>query len=257
MCCNEINCFQFFFNEGKYIALKNYLYNYLLRKRSIGKNLQHENPELILEVGSGISPVMTLTDRIIYSDLSLSALRILKQNHKKGLYVVADSMCLPFKTGVFSHTISSEVLEHLEDDREALKELARVMKPLGQLIVTFPHRKFYFSHDDRFVNHYRRYEIHEMEERLISADLRPYYVQKVLGPIDKIIMNVVIYSFMIFKKYPHRKTNETKGSQFSKPFVSVFKWANRFFMVLAMLDNWIMPRALSTVILIKAEKSDK
>ncbi len=42
-------------------------------------------------------------------------------------------MRLPFKYDVFSHTVCSEVLEHLEDDLEALKEIARVMRPLGRL----------------------------------------------------------------------------------------------------------------------------
>ena len=101
---------------------------------AVEKNLQHERPELILEVGSVISPVTTRTNRIIYSDLSLTALQILKRTHGKGYYVVADTMCLPFKSEVFSHTIRSEVLEHLEDDRKALNELARVTELSGRLV---------------------------------------------------------------------------------------------------------------------------
>ncbi|MEA3417667.1 MAG: hypothetical protein U9R02_16240 [Thermodesulfobacteriota bacterium] len=42
------------------------------------KSLQYENIKLILEVGSGISPVMTRTDSIVYSDLSFTAFRLLK-----------------------------------------------------------------------------------------------------------------------------------------------------------------------------------
>ena len=110
-------------------------------------------------MGSGISPVLISYDHVVYSDISFSALRTLKQMHGKGYYVVADGMNLPFKAEVFSHVISSEVMEHLEDDRAALREIARVAKPSGSLVVTFPHRHFYFTYDDRFVNHYRRYEI--------------------------------------------------------------------------------------------------
>ena len=156
------NRFQNFFEENKYTSLKNYLYNYHLRKMAVEKNLQNENIELILEVGSGISPVMMKSRDIIYSDLSFSAIQLLKHSYGKGYYVVADGMSLPFKSGVFSHAISSEVLEHLADDRQAIKEIARVMKPSGHFIVTFPHRKFYFAIDDRFVGHFRRYEINEM-----------------------------------------------------------------------------------------------
>ena len=141
------NRFQDFFEEDRYILLKNYLYNYLLRKSAVEKSLQKEDITLALEIGSGISPVMTRTNRIIYSDLSFGALQILKRSHENQRYVVADGMNLPFKPGVFSHTICSEVLEHLQDDRKALNELSRVMSPSGRLIVTVPHRKLYFSND--------------------------------------------------------------------------------------------------------------
>ena len=49
---SQPNRFQEFFDEGKYIFLKNYLYNYLLRKMAVEKSLQHEMTGLILEVGS-------------------------------------------------------------------------------------------------------------------------------------------------------------------------------------------------------------
>ena len=252
----ETNRFQSLFEEGKYILLKNYLYNYLLRKMAVEKSLQHEGLELILEVGSGISPVMTRTNRIIYSDLSLTALQFLKRIYGKGWYVVADSMCLPFKSSVFSHTICSEVLEHIEDDREALKELARVMRPSGRLIVTFPHRKSYFGNDDRFVNHYRRYDLPEMEDRLKEAGFRPIYVQKVLGPLEKVTMSIVVYCFSMIQKFKSKHIKEAPNFKVITAFALFFQWANRFYMGVAWLDARIMPRALSTVLLINATLSD-
>lgn len=117
----EPNHFQTFYEEDKYIHFKNYLYNYLLRKLAVAKNLQYERYDLILEVGSGISPMITRTDRIIYTDLSFSAIKILRREQRIGRYVVADAMNLPFKSAVFSHAVSLEVLEHLEDDQKALK----------------------------------------------------------------------------------------------------------------------------------------
>jgi ubiquinone/menaquinone biosynthesis C-methylase UbiE len=76
-------------------------------------------------------------------------------------------------------------LEHLRNAQQALKEMARVMKPSGQLIITFPHRKFYFANDDCFVGHFRRYELHEMQDRLTGLGLRPVSIQKVLGPLGE------------------------------------------------------------------------
>ena len=166
---NDSNRFADFFKEDKYLTLKNHLYNYLLRKRAIEKCLQRESPTMILEVGSGISPVVTKFNRTVYSDLSYEAIKILKQTQKTGYYVVADGMHLPFKSNGFSHIICSEVLEHLENDRQALKEMARTLKqPSGTLIITVPHRKCYFTNDDYFVKHYRRYELSEIKKQPIS-----------------------------------------------------------------------------------------
>jgi hypothetical protein len=50
------NRFQDFFENEKYVSLKNHLYNYLLRRRAVEKAMQNEPKELVLEIGSGISP---------------------------------------------------------------------------------------------------------------------------------------------------------------------------------------------------------
>jgi SAM-dependent methyltransferase len=252
---SNANRFQDFFEESKYTLLKNYLYNYLLRKMAVEKSLQNENIKLILEVGSGISPVMTRTGCIIYSDLSFTALQMLKYAYGIGLYVVADCMNLPFKSGAFSHTISSEVLEHLKDDRKALNELARVTELSGRLVVTFPHKKSYFSNDDRFVNHFRRYELSEMKTRLIDAGFRPINIHKVLGPLEKITMSFVVYCFSLIQKIRSEKVPQTNTPGLMKIFSQFFKWANRFYMLPVWIDAKVMPRSLSAVLLIKAEKN--
>ena len=254
------NRFQDFFEETKYTALKNYLYNYLLRKMIIEKNLQGERPELILEVGSGISPVMTRTSHIIYSDFSFTAVKALKQSLGKGWYVVADGMHLPFRSGAFSHTISSEVLEHLKDDQQAINEIARVMRPEGHFVVTFPHRKFYFGNDDRFVDHYRRYELNDMIERLNLAGLEPVKIQKVLGPLEKATMSTVVFCYDMLQKFIKNKKEKgirKKSFPFMKGITFLFKWANRMYMALAWLDARIWPRWFSTILLINSIKTEK
>jgi SAM-dependent methyltransferase len=173
----DIRDFHYLFKEDKYIVLKNYLYNYILRKRAVKKSLFKEVPDWILEVGSGISPLVTNSGHTVYSDLSFDAIRLLKRNQKHGYYVVADGIHLPFKSNVFSHSICSEFLEHIEHDRQALKELARTLnKDSGCLIITVPHRKRYFANDDLFVKHHRRYELSEIKKRLKSAGFKPFYL---------------------------------------------------------------------------------
>ncbi len=75
--------FEEFFVEGSYVALKNYLYNYLERKRAINRALDGEIG-LLLEVGSGLSPIVTGRDDVVYSELSFTALRTLKRAPHEG-----------------------------------------------------------------------------------------------------------------------------------------------------------------------------
>ncbi len=249
------NRFQDFFEEAKYLTLKNYLYNYLIRKRAVEKVLAGEKPVFALEVGSGISPVLTNTHRIVYSDLSFTALRILKTTHGKGWYVAADGMNLPFKSGAFSHIISSEVLEHLGDDRKALGEIARVMRAFGRLVLTVPHRKKYFSNDDRFVNHFRRYEIPEITDRLEQTGFKAKAIRKVLGPLEKATMSFTVFCFSKLRKMTPEKENTLPNRKLISLVAPVFKWANLLFMGAAMADARIMPRTLSTVLLIDCVRS--
>ncbi len=248
------NRFDDFFDDENYVSLKNYLYNYLVRKQAVEEAMKDEQKELVLEIGSGISPVLTSWDRIVYSDLSASALKTLKRIHGVGQYVVADAMNLPFENESFSHVIASEVLEHLEDDRRSLQEIARVTKPGGTVMVTFPHRHFYFGHDDRFVHHYRRYELSEMTARLEEAGFHPVCVRKVLGPLEKLTMLFVTGCASVAQNWRREKYAQKTKSSPSNLLIRLFQGANRLYAGLARLDAMIMPRSLSTVLLIKARK---
>ena len=54
----------------------------------------------------------------------------------------ADIKNLPFASASFDCVICSEVLEHIPEHENALKELVRILKPQGNLVVSVPR---YFS----------------------------------------------------------------------------------------------------------------
>ncbi|MCP4667840.1 MAG: methyltransferase domain-containing protein [Deltaproteobacteria bacterium] len=58
----------------------------------------------------------------------------------KGIWgtIVSDINCLPFKSDVFDLVICSEVLEHIRDEKRALAEVTRVLKPEKDLVVSVP-----------------------------------------------------------------------------------------------------------------------
>jgi SAM-dependent methyltransferase len=247
------NRFEDFFADDAYVLLKNHLYNYLLRRRAVRKQMQSEMGGLILEVGSGLSPMTEASDRTVYSEISFLALRTLKKRQGRGCFVVADAACLPFKAGSFSQVICSEVLEHLPEDRPALHEIGSVMKPGGSLILTFPHRRSYFAGDDRFVNHFRRYELSDMKASLAEAGLKVAEVQKVLGPLEKITMLSVTFLITLFDRFRKEKRDDKLGQErVSECLIALFGWLNCLYCVPVWLDARLAPRHLSSVLLIRA-----
>jgi ubiquinone/menaquinone biosynthesis C-methylase UbiE len=248
------NRFEEFFTDDAYVALKNHLYNYLLRKRAINGNLQKQKDELILEVGSGLSPMVTGSQRVIYCELSFDALKALRRSQTRGVFVVADAAHLPFKPDSFPQAICSEVLEHLPDDREALRQMAGVMKTGGSLILTFPHRHRYFAIDDRFVNHFRRYELNEMEKRLREVGLHPAHVNKVLGPLEKVTMMLLTSVIPIVSRLRKRSRNKGGRAGWLRFVTPVFAIVNWLFCLPVWVDARLTPRSLSSVLLIKAVK---
>ena len=247
------NRFEDFFADETYVLLKNFLYNYLLRKRAIGKCRRRMREGLVLEVGSGLSPMVTDSERIVYSELSFQALRTLKQRQGRGCFVAADAARLPFKPGAFSQVICSEVIEHLPDDRPALKEMAAVLKTGGSLLITFPHRRDYFARDDSFVGHHRRYELREVTDRLKEVGLYPAEIQKVLGPLEKMTMLAVIPVVSLLKRFRSEKRAAGGGSR-RRIITPLFKWLNRAYCLPVWLDARLFPRFLATVLLVRAVK---
>ena len=55
--------------------------------------------------------------------------------------IAADSFHLPFTDGSFDCVIASEIIEHIVDPAKFIKELFRVVKKGGQLIITTPYKE--------------------------------------------------------------------------------------------------------------------
>ena len=94
-----------------------------------------------------------------------------------------DATRLPFADGSFDVVITSEVLEHIQDDVSAIAELARVLKPGGALGVTVPTwwpEKINWMLSDEYHapksigGHVRIYTLTELKAKLRSAGLELY-----------------------------------------------------------------------------------
>ena len=62
-----------------------------------------------------------------------------------GPVVNAAGEALPFPARAFDFILSHEVLEHVHDDRAAVREMVRVLKPGGRLVLFVPNRGYPFE----------------------------------------------------------------------------------------------------------------
>jgi ubiquinone/menaquinone biosynthesis C-methylase UbiE len=70
-----------------------------------------------------------------FSGVAIEKARKLNEGH---FFEVADVAATGFSDKEFDYVISSEMLEHLEEPKELIKEAARVLKPYGVFILTTP-----------------------------------------------------------------------------------------------------------------------
>jgi SAM-dependent methyltransferase len=98
--------------------------------------------------------------------------------HARGLtQVVRGTLdALPYEDGAFGLILATDVLEHLDDDVGALRELRRVAAPGAALIVTVPAHPWLWSAHDEAVHHRRRYRRAELLGRARVAAWRPEVV---------------------------------------------------------------------------------
>lgn len=71
--------------------------------------------------------------------------------------VRGDAGKIPLQDGAFDVVMGLDLLEHLDDDRQALAELARVLAPGGALITFAPAFDFLWGLQDEVSHHRRRY----------------------------------------------------------------------------------------------------
>lgn len=82
-----------------------------------------------------------------------------------------ESPRLPFPDDSFDLLTALDVLEHIEDDRSTLREVARVLRPGGLLLATVPAYRWMWGAQDEISHHFRRYSAGELKLKIHEAGL--------------------------------------------------------------------------------------
>ncbi len=109
---------------------------------------------------------------------------------ERGLVVVrADAAKLPLRGGSLDLVVAFDVLEHLPDDIAAVREIGRVLRPGGTLLVAVPAGMDLWSAHDDAVGHVRRYSREQLVEVMSAGGLNVEHVRSwnvLLRPVAKL-----------------------------------------------------------------------
>jgi SAM-dependent methyltransferase len=147
----------------------------------------------VLEIGAGVGHfseklLESRRDRVVLSDTDGQSLGQLRQKFAGRPDVEIAKITLPGRVDIgqpVDSVVAMNVLEHIEDDVQALRDLAMVVRPGGRIILWVPAYMQLYGDFDRMVGHFRRYTPTTIRVGIESAGLRLQEIRRVnmLGAI--------------------------------------------------------------------------
>ena len=146
------------------------------RNRLITWALRNYFPDAknFLEVGCGTGFVLSGV-RDAYADIALygsevytSGLNYAFHRVKSATLFQMDARRIPF-TREFDVIGAFDVLEHIDQDQDVLREMHRACVIGGGIILTVPQHDFLWSGHDEYACHVRRYDANDLKNKLLRA----------------------------------------------------------------------------------------
>jgi hypothetical protein len=151
--------------------------------------------------------------------------------------------------------VCSEAIEHIKDDIAALREITRILGRGGELILTVPAHSYYFSYDDRFVRHWRRYNIRELVNTLSGLGFTDVRIVRVTGPLEKLTTMFAVMLFRVARRVvPVNAQKSSFSRRFFRAFMPIYKKANDLYALIMKCEVKLIPRSLATIVLIHCRK---
>ncbi|HSW97485.1 MAG TPA: class I SAM-dependent methyltransferase [Candidatus Saccharimonadales bacterium] len=130
--------------------------------------LQHIKSPL-LEVGSGtgnISKFFLSKKGVTLSDIDAGLVKTLKKKFSQKSVSIQkiDISKKLTKRNKYQTIVAINVLEHIQDDKKAIKNMHALLQKGGKIILLVPAKKFAYTEFDRLLGHHRRYEKEKLKK---------------------------------------------------------------------------------------------
>jgi len=253
------------------------------RARRIIEELNPQDGDRILDVGCGDGYYIYLLSNLglrlelVGTDNDQRALMSARINlkGKKIRLVQADLMkSLPFKSQKFDKAIMSEVAEHLPDDVQGLKEVRKVLKKGGRLVLTVPNHNYPFLWDpvnwtlEHLFNihiqkgfwagiwnqHLRLYKPEEIERVVTKAGFKVENSKALTFwslPFNHLLVNLVARNFYGGRFSPKLAVSVSKF-KIAGERAYLINFAFKLVNLLDNLNNFYQPKSSGVGVLLKA-----
>jgi len=187
-----------------------------------------EQPRLILDAGCGTGGTLSHLrgmGELWGCDVAPEALQECRERGFENLNA-CPVQTLDFPDDRFDVVVSCDVIEHVAEDDEAMREMARVLRPGGILVLTVPAHRWLWTAHDEALDHLRRYESAGLRELIEGAGLKIELYSKAVAIAMPAILGAVAYRRLLraFSGGEGRRSEQTALFELPSPLNQMLIW---------------------------------
>jgi SAM-dependent methyltransferase len=207
----------------------------ILQRLYLRERVRHLSPGRFIEVGVGRGDLSAELLRFAWRgegwDLNEEAVRRATETNaeavKEGRYAVFQGNWLDESGGTADLVISSMVIEHLSDDREAsyFDRCRKTLTPEGRAIVFVPASPRHWGIEDEIAGHVRRYTREALRERLFELGFQIEHLAGLTFPLSNALLplsNVLVRRAEAHKRLLSEEERTRESGIRQVPFKTTF-----------------------------------
>lgn len=243
---------------------------YLLRRARVLDHLKKLPPGDVVEVGSAsgalLSELKALGFTCVGLETSTEAVALARRvNANVQFRTEPDDAWAQ----TFDYCLSFEVLEHIENDGEALAQWSRWLRPGGRLLLSVPAHPRLWNARDVWAGHFRRYRRSDLKRLFEQAGLEVEKIECYGFPLANILEMIIAPSYRKYlngetaEKAKVNKAEQTAASGIERTtHVKMFRHYTRFpgsfvMRMMIMLQNAFLSSDFGNGFLVMARKPER